>query len=93
MGIDDLPHDREAEARSLRLGGEKRIEDPVAQICRDARAVVGDLDDDHRRRRGPAAGERRILLDGAGRGADRDVAAPVERLERVGDQVVNTCES
>ena len=61
--VDDLPHDRQAEAGSLWLGREERIEDPVAQVRRHARAVVGDVDDDRRRRRLASARERRILLD------------------------------
>ena len=52
------------EARALRLGREERIEDPVGQLRRHARAVVGDVDDDGRRRR-LDAGERRVRLDRA----------------------------
>src|SRR4051812_8493475 len=44
--VDDLPHDRQAEARALRLGREERVENSIAQILRHARPVVCDVDHD-----------------------------------------------
>ena len=48
MLLDDPVADREAQARPLadRLGGEERVEDPVAHRGVDAAAGVGDLDPD-----------------------------------------------
>src|SRR5450432_3024843 len=46
MRAHNLPHDREAEARTLAalLGRKVRIEDGVEVMGRDAVAAVGDLD-------------------------------------------------
>src|SRR4051812_43243879 len=40
----DLPHERQAEARALLAGREERREDLLAQLGRNAGAVVADLD-------------------------------------------------
>ena len=46
MLLDDPVNGRETEARAAALGGEKRIEDAVQSVHRDANALVhdGDLD-------------------------------------------------
>src|SRR3954453_22088937 len=49
---DEALHGREAEAdpalpRSCPLAANVRLEDPLAELLRDARAAVGDLEDDH----------------------------------------------
>ena len=73
--VDDLPHDRQAQAGSLRLGREKRVEDPVAQLRRHARAVVGDVDDDRRRRRLASPANAGSCSSASVDRRDRDVAA------------------
>src|SRR5690348_9125859 len=51
MLIDDIAHDRQAEAGTLaiELGGEKRLEDAVALGVGNAGPRVGDLDHERRR--------------------------------------------
>ena len=46
MGLDDLPGCREADPRAGGLGGEERIEDPVADVGRYSWARVLDADDE-----------------------------------------------
>ena len=50
---DDPPRGRQAEAGALAdvLGREERVEDALGQLLGDARAVVGDVDDQRSRRR------------------------------------------
>ena len=71
-------HDRQAEARAFAdvLGGEERIEDARQHVGRDARAVVGDLDDR------PCRRSRAVVT----RIVPRSVA-PDQRLRGVGEQV------
>ena len=85
MRVNHFPHDRQPEARALRLGREKRTEDALEIVRRDARTVVSDLDHDLRRQR--LAFARRLLLAGDDGRADVDVSFAAERLEGVGEQV------
>src|SRR5688500_17020001 len=71
---DDAVRGVEPESRALAdpLGGEERLEDALADVGRDARAVVTDLDERAR----PVAP-----------GPDRERAGLAERVDRVVDQV------
>src|SRR3954467_11889788 len=75
MAVDnDAPHGRKAQAGSVAgvLRGEERVEDVLAHVDRDARPVVGHLDD-----RAAALAAR----------AERDRPPLADRLDRVVDEV------
>src|SRR6185312_13271047 len=74
--LDDPVADREPQPGPLaqRLGGEERVEDPIADRRIDAAAGVGDLDPDP-------------LAPGIGPGPDRDRAAIAAGVDGVHQQV------
>ena len=85
MRVHDLAHDRQAQARALRLGREERTENALQVVGRNARPGVAHFDDDLRRLRLAVAD--RLVFARQQRRADVDVAFAAERFERVGEQV------
>ena len=85
--IHDLPHDGQAESRSLGLGGEERVEDLFRHLRRHSGTVVGDVDH-HRRHRHVSVGQQRAVGRGIrDPGGDLDASPAFERLVGVDEQV------
>src|SRR5262249_3676638 len=87
MGVDDFPHDWQTKPRPLGLGREERIEDAVAQLGRDPRSVVRNVDNEYRGRLMGAAGIERIVLYPCPDHLDVDLSPTFQRFERVGQEV------
>ena len=88
MRVDHLPHDREAQAGALRLGGEERVEDAIRQLPRHAWPIVGDIDDDGSRGRVRLAGRAmRLFVEHTFTRRERHRAGAFERLERINQKI------
>src|ERR1700730_6742414 len=83
--VNDLAHDREPEARALRLGRKERTENALEVVGRDPRAAVPNLDHNLRWQR--VALTRWLFLSRYERRSDVHVAFTAQRLERIREQV------
>ena len=91
--VHDLADDGKAEARTLGLGREEGIENPVAQLARDARPVVGHVHDDRARRERVAEGHMGVFLEHAFARRNPDVSLPSRASKALISRFVNSWQS